>query len=138
MLFRINITLCLCSVDLCTVWVDLGTFGHERCKPRSTCIKKSEKLSWLSSRFRYHPIFIREMLIWERFKSWHVPVWLATFNMFYKQRMKQFWIWSKVRKFQNKNMKSLNCQKYERKNLKNSVLNHRAVFFKFLRLFWAM
>ena len=37
----------------------------------------------------------------------------------------------KVRKFQNENMKSSHCPKYERKNLKNSALGIQSNIFKF-------
>ena len=43
----------------------------------------------------------------------------------------------KVRKFQNENMKSSHCPKYEWKKLKNSALSFRAGIFKFFQLyFW--
>ena len=45
----------------------------------------------------------------------------------------------KVRKFQNENMKSSHCPKYERKNLKNSALSIQGRIFQiFSFIFWAM
>ena len=55
-----------------------------------------------------------------------------------------YWIWNiltflKVRKFQNENMESSHCPKYERKIWKILPWTLRAEFFKFfLFIFWAM
>ena len=45
----------------------------------------------------------------------------------------------KVNKFQNENMKSSHCPKYEQKKLKNSALGIQGGFFQILSfIFWAM
>jgi hypothetical protein len=44
--------------------------------------------------------------------------------------------WLKVNKFQNENMKSSHCPKYERKNLKNSALSVQGRIFQIFRSYF--
>ena len=47
-----------------------------------------------------------------------------------------YWYELKVHKFQNENMTSSHCQKYERKNLKNSALSIQSIFFQIFRSYF--
>ena len=50
--------------------------------------------------------------------------------------MLEIWIMLKVREFQNENLKSKHCLKYERKNLQNSALSNFFVHIRLVHVLW--